>query len=134
MEWFPWYPLEMSLANILTEIETLERRQSNPFKKAENRRRHAALRSLRLRAARIRGTHTEAEWLRLVEACGNVCVRCGGKTIDGTFTKDHILPAARGGCDCIQNIQPMCRNCNSAKWGDDRDYRPRSAVEAVAHV
>lgn len=31
------------------------------------------------------------------------------------FTKDHIIPHARGGKDKVENYQTMCYVCNSAK-------------------
>ena len=35
---------------------------------------------------------------------------------DGTLmTKDHIVPKSKGGPDCIDNFQTMCRECNEKK-------------------
>lgn len=34
---------------------------------------------------------------------------------DVLMTKDHILPRSKGGADCIENMQTMCTDCNSAK-------------------
>ena len=31
------------------------------------------------------------------------------------FTKDHIVPASRGGADALTNIQIMCNDCNNYK-------------------
>lgn len=69
-------------------------------------------RKWRLRKARFLGTHTREEWLTLKERIGK-CVICG--TIDDEIVKDHIKPIAKGGCDCIQNIQPLCHPCNARK-------------------
>lgn len=35
---------------------------------------------------------------------------------DGTvMTKDHIMPKSLGGLDSIENLQPMCKDCNEKK-------------------
>jgi hypothetical protein len=39
--------------------------------------------------------------------------------VGGTATKDHIEPIVVGGCDCVGNLQPVCRHCNSEGVGDD---------------
>jgi 5-methylcytosine-specific restriction endonuclease McrA len=62
--------------------------------------------------ARRKGTHTRAEWLELKTRIGR-CLHCGAT--DVPLTKDHIIPVSRGGCDCIYNIQPLCKSCNSKK-------------------
>jgi HNH endonuclease len=69
-------------------------------------------RAFRLAEARKLGTHTFAQWKELRDGIGK-CVACGRK--DLPLAKDHIYPIARGGCDCIHNLQPLCHPCNSAK-------------------
>lgn len=91
---------------------------------AERRRRHGQLRQERLAAAREKGTHEKIEWETLVSVFDK-CVSCGvpyGYLYGGSPTKDHIVPIYAGGCDCIGNLQPVCRNCNSGKM-DWADYR-----------
>lgn len=87
---------------------------------------HAATRAQRLAAARQKGTHTKEEWVNLVEIMGHKCVRCGISADDlegGVLCKDHILPIYQGGSDSIENIQPLCRNCNSSKGPESKDWR-----------
>lgn len=66
----------------------------------------------RMDNARRLGTHTKTEWIELRDRVG-MCLGCGSKT--SQLTKDHIAPIVFGGCDCIQNIQPLCHSCNSRK-------------------
>lgn len=86
----------------------------------ENRRR-------RLMAARRKATHTKDDWLRLVAACGDRCVRCGD---DGAVVKDHIAPLYQGGSDGVLNLQPLCRTCNSSKGPESTDFRPATWYDA----
>lgn len=39
------------------------------------------------------------------------CVFCGGEA----NTIDHIIPRSQDGDDDIENLAPMCRQCNSNK-------------------
>ena len=45
-------------------------------------------------------------------AKGIACVRCGG---DDFIEIDHIVPLAKGGDNSIENLQPLCINCNTKK-------------------
>lgn len=104
------------------EAERLYRERSTAGSKGGTNR---ALRAGRLKRARARGTHTEAEWAALVAACGFRCVRCGAE--DRPLVRDHIVPIYQEGgrpSDAIGNIQPLCGPCNSAKGSESSDWRP----------
>lgn len=80
-------------------------------------------RQARLDAARKKGTHTKDEWMVLHDLFGK-CVACGvpyDHLYGQRATKDHIMPIIAEGCDCIGNLQPVCRQCNSIP--DATDYR-----------
>lgn len=42
---------------------------------------------------------------------GQSCVNCGKPA----NTIDHIIPLSRGGTNDLENLQPMCWDCNKAK-------------------
>jgi len=72
------------------------------------------------------GGFTEIQWRHLKAACGNRCLCCGKRS---SLTKDHIVPISRGGTDGIDNIQPLCRSCNSRKFDKTIDYRDNPTKE-----
>lgn len=58
------------------------------------------------------GSHSLKEWQNLKSIFNQKCAKCGE---DKKLTKDHIIPLSKGGSDYIENIQPLCKNCNSKK-------------------
>jgi 5-methylcytosine-specific restriction endonuclease McrA len=82
------------------------------------------IRRLRLTLARNHGTHSEQQWCELQHAVDYCCVRCG-RQAKGCLVKDHIVPIYMGGCDSINNIQPLCVRCNSSKGAEMVDWRSR---------
>lgn len=65
----------------------------------------------KLRRRCAQGSHTEAEWQEVLAKHDHKCA-CGA-TED--LTRDHIIPISKGGTNFIENIQPLCRSCNSRK-------------------
>lgn len=58
------------------------------------------------------GSHSLDEWNSLLIKHNNKCAICFQSK---PLTKDHIRPLSKGGSDYIENIQPLCKNCNSKK-------------------
>jgi len=58
------------------------------------------------------GSHTLLQWQMLKLSYCYKCAICGEKK---PLTKDHKIPLSKGGSNNIDNIQPLCRNCNSKK-------------------
>ncbi len=66
-------------------------------------------------------THfTPEEWQALCEKYEGHCLKCGKQK---KLTVDHIVPLALGGSNDIDNIQPLCKSCNTSKGIQIIDYR-----------
>lgn len=59
------------------------------------------------------GTHTFEDWQGLLKEHNNICWGC--KKTNVILTEDHKIPLTKGGTDLIENIQPLCKSCNSKK-------------------
>jgi 5-methylcytosine-specific restriction endonuclease McrA len=84
---------------------------------AEKSTRHA------IRRARVYGNggkHTAAEWSAMCAWFGPACLCC--KKVR-KLTADHVIPLASGGTNDIDNLQPLCKSCNSRKHLQETDYR-----------
>ena len=64
------------------------------------------------------GSHTQQEWEELKKKCNYICIMCRKKEPEIKLTEDHIIPLSKGGCDNIENIQPLCRICNTRKFNN----------------
>lgn len=65
------------------------------------------------RKRRLPSTLTQKEWKDILEKCDHRCVYCNRQM--KRLTKDHVLPASRGGGYTSENIVPACGSCNSRK-------------------
>lgn len=83
---------------------------------------NSRIRSIRIAAARAKGTHTEAMWFSLVAAFDCRCVMCGEAMLTREVQKDHIVPIYQGGSDGIENLQPLCLPCNTSKGPDNTNW------------
>lgn len=94
-------------------------KEANPARLAEWHRQRRA----RLSAG---PRYSEAEWHALLATFGYRCVACGVEarnTPEGFLTPDHVIPVCMAGPNTIDNIQPLCLDCNRRKNGRVIDYR-----------
>jgi len=77
----------------------------------------------RAKVLSLPGKFTGQEWKALKEKYGHRCLRCGKQGIQ--LTADHVIPVTKGGTNFIDNIQPLCKPCNSGKHVNAVDYRPK---------
>lgn len=73
---------------------------------------------VQMRRARLmsaEGSHSFQEWETLKVQYNYTCPACFKREPDIKLTEDHIIPLIKGGSNNIENIQPLCRSCNSRK-------------------
>lgn len=97
-----------------------EWRQNNPELATQHDR------NRRARKVQAEGSFTTKQFASLCNQHDNHCLCCGRKSIK--LTPDHVIPLSRGGTDYIENIQPLCKSCNSRKGTKTTDYRQRSGL------
>ncbi len=85
------------------------------------------------REARVNkaGEFTTDHWKALLRhyAPDGTCLCCGHKR---ELTVDHVIPLSLGGPNTVDNLQPLCQECNSAKYTRTADYRPDDGAFAKA--
>ena len=103
------------------KINDVEGQSNNPQYRNWQKR----LNSYRRReAARLYGNpHTDEQWKKLKEDYDFTCPCCGRKEPEIKLTRDHIISLSKGGSDCIENIQPLCKQCNCSKHTKNIKYQ-----------
>lgn len=79
----------------------------------------------------IEGSFTTQEWQDLKARYGNRCLRCFRKEPQIALAVDHIVPLSKGGTNYIENVQPLCKSCNSHKARKHICYRPDKLLRAA---
>ena len=124
-----WWVNQRCESEIRAATEKREKARASAMIGVQSReQKNAELRRLRMKDAKERGSHTNEEWAALVALCRDSCVRCGSTE---SIKKDHITPIYQGGDDSIDNLQPLCCTCNSAKGPESTDHRPANWKESI---
>ncbi len=69
------------------------------------------------------GSYTPHEWLDLKSKYDHRCLMCHRQEPEIKLTVDHVMPVALKGLNTIENIQPLCKSCNSKKHRKYLDLR-----------
>lgn len=94
--------------------------QANPEK-------HVITQALRrTRKTQAGGSYTLDEWELLRAKYNYACLKCGKREPEIKLTADHVMPVSKLGSSNIDNIQPLCRSCNSAKGDRYIDFRTQN--------
>lgn len=68
---------------------------------------------------------TLSEWEEIISRQNNKCLSCKKQFSDKLPpTMDHIIPVVKGGTLNKNNVQGLCKSCNSKKGAKTVDYRP----------
>jgi 5-methylcytosine-specific restriction endonuclease McrA len=61
-------------------------------------------------------TLTFAQWMTIIAEQNNSCAHCRKPfTLEMAATRDHIVPVSKGGGLTYENVQALCKSCNSRK-------------------
>jgi 5-methylcytosine-specific restriction endonuclease McrA len=80
----------------------------------------------KLRLIKNGGFHSKGEWETLKAQYNWTCPACNKREPIIKLTKDHIISVLNGGSDNIENIQPLCRPCNTRKYTKEIRYLGRA--------
>lgn len=70
----------------------------------------------------VEGRLNVKQWRDLKKKCGYICLCCKKCEPRISLTIDHIISLSKGGLNLIENIQPLCRYCNTSKGNKVEEY------------
>ncbi len=69
------------------------------------------------------GKLTAQQWESIKRKFAYTCLRCRQREPEIKLTIDHVIPISKGGSKNPENVQPLCKRCNSIKHAKTLDYR-----------
>jgi len=116
-------------APLKPNYEVAELRQQVALLARENQRLHKELISANRNQRKAISTKLR---FQVFQRDGFRCKCCGKIAGDGVELQvDHIQPVAKGGTNDLQNLQTLCRECNSGKRTETVDFEEVKAVVPV---
>ena len=103
-----------SYTSVLNDIDVVTTGQQR-YKK-----RQSTTQNTRARKNGVAGELSHSDWESVLKKYGKRCLCCGS---DKDIAIDHVIPISKGGTNTADNIQPLCRSCNSSKRDKTIDYR-----------
>jgi 5-methylcytosine-specific restriction endonuclease McrA len=72
----------------------------------------------------LEATLTDEEWNQILILQNNSCGWCDCFFDDSNPPeRDHVIPVSKGGALTFENVQALCRSCNSKKGNKIKDFR-----------
>lgn len=93
-----------------------ERDRNSPARFAASHRRRVLIRNAKQKV-------TKQEWELILDRYGRKCLCCGRSQNEVALHMDHVVPLSRGGSHTADNVQPLCKSCNSKKHTRVIDFR-----------
>jgi 5-methylcytosine-specific restriction endonuclease McrA len=95
---------------------------------AEPEARRAKKHNRRAKVSLAGGSCSPTEWGKILKRYNHTCPGCG--ETEEKLTVDHVVPVALGGTSNPDNLQPLCRRCNSRKGKKTVRYEPWGNAQA----
>lgn len=96
----------------LKKVREIDKRYYQRHRKAKITRVKISQQRRRQTAASLLADFTDKDWKSALAAFDNRCAYCGG---EDKLSRDHVVPASKGGAYTKSNIVPACVHCNSSK-------------------
>ena len=115
-----------SLADISSEVGMSSQRVSVCLKALEKKRFLTLAPKRPADVSRTRRKMSATKMLRVFARNDYRCVQCGSRD---NLTVDHIVPWSKGGTNEMDNLQTLCRSCNSSKGTKGLDEWRKEGAE-----